>query len=147
MTKLKMRLEEYRLDDDQDTMNIIQMMTGRSLGLEYFFKFLFSPKDTEHVKAMAEEFKDIITSHKIYNLDEHQSVFIFRTTATSYMEKEFHEKIDDILIRDANAMLYATDDEKVVARLAIMKMKWFDKEEFCAAADYLKTDNDHLYDF
>lgn len=128
--------------------NGVQQVTGNKTGDCYEFRLLFPYEQNEKVTQMVKEYKDsFITNSKQYQLDEKTGVLLFHTIPSEEKEKPLKKLMSEILDKeDVFAILHIKHPDDFVAKLAGMKIKYFDKEEFADLDNLFKNEMTELYD-
>lgn len=128
--------------------NGIQSATQNKSGDCYEFKFLYPWEQDSKVKEMLKEFKDsFITNSKTYQFDDKTGVLLFHTIPSEEKEKKLKKIVDDIFnSEDINALLLIKHPDDFVAKLAGMKIKFFDKEEFTDVENMFKNEMTEMFD-
>jgi hypothetical protein len=128
--------------------NGIQSATQNKSGDCYEFKFLYPWEQDSKVKEMLKEFKDsVITNSKTYQFDDKTGVLLFHTIPSEEKEKKLKKIVDDIFnSEDINALLLIKHPDDFVAKLAGMKIKFFDKEEFTDVENMFKNEMTEMFD-
>jgi len=127
----------------------IQQATGsQKSGDVYEFKLLFPYHQNEQVTKMVKEFKDVfITNSKQYQFDDNTGVLVIHTIPSEEKEKACKKLIQQILDKnDLQALLLIKHPDDFVAKLAGMKIKYFDKQEFQTVESLFQNDMLDLYE-
>lgn len=126
----------------------IQSATQNKSGDCYEFKFLYPWEQDFKVKEMLKEFKDtFITNSKTYQFDDKTGVLLFHTIPSEEKEKKLKKIVNDIFnSEDINALLLIKHQDDFVAKLAGMKIKFFDQEEFTDVNNMFKNEMTDLFD-
>lgn len=156
--KIKFVLESFKkIDNDlgfsvQAVMSMvqsgIQQATSNKSGDCYEFKFLYHWEQNDKVQEMLKDFKDqFITNSKSYQFDEKTGVLLFHTIPSEEKEKKLKKIVDDMFnSEDINALLLIKHPDEFVAKLAGMKIKYFDKEELSDVDNLFKNEMTDMYD-
>lgn len=126
----------------------IQSATQNKSGDCYEFKFLYPWEQNDKVSEMLKEFKDsFITNSKTYQFDDKTGVLLFHTIPSEEKEKKLKKIVDDIFnTEDINALLLIKHPDDFVAKLAGMKIKFFDKEEFADVDNMFKNEMTEMFE-
>lgn len=126
----------------------IQSATQNRSGDCYEFRFLYPWEHDYKVKEMLKEFKDsFITNSKTYQFDDTTGVLRFHTIPSEEKEKKLKKIVDDMFnSEDINAILLIKHPDEFVAKLAGMKIKFFDKEEFVDMDNMFKNEMTEMFE-
>lgn len=128
--------------------NGVQQVTGTKTGDCYEFRLLYPYYQNDKVSQMIKEFKDtFIVNSKQYQFDEKTGVLLFNTIPSEEKEKPLKKLMSEILDKDdVFAILHIKHPDEFVAKLAGMKIKYFDKEEFINFNELFRNEMTELYD-
>lgn len=150
--KIKFVVESIRKIDmyisSSPSLIFLQNHSSGTKGDFYEFKLLYPFSQNDKVEKMIEEFKDsFITHSKHYQLDQKTGVLVLHSIATQETEPNVLKLIDEILNNDdCFTVLLIKHQDEFVSKLAAMKIKFFDQEEFEDVDNLFKNEMTEMFD-